>query len=302
MSIIIQDKGLLTTIQSSNGAVDSLSPQLANKLVGNSVDADTVEMVVRPAIIQFTEPTVIAFSGAFFKALVGDKTIYPNRIYIFDKGDVLQFTDINRGSRIYLAVAGGIRYEKSNILESGDEIIMCRNYTELHDEIFNMMRNNETVSWGIDTYALAEIYLSDDFHIVRRDDTPDEIYEKLIEREYTIVGERNRFAIYLKGEEIEFDPDRIDNYGILGGVFIQDNQPVMAFNDFVTSTSLPHVGTIPSYHMHKLAQKTNGSLLKFKVIDAEDAHVELYKFEMWKKTIFKAIDYKIKKELVKEKM
>lgn len=302
MSIIIQDKGLLTSIQSREGAVDSLSLELANKLVGNKIDKDTIEMVVKPAIIQFTEPTVIAFSGAFFKASVGDKAVYPNRMYIFDKGDVLRFTESNRGSRIYLAVAGGIRFDNTNVLDSGDEVIMCREYTTLHDEIFSMMRSKKTVSWGIDTYALAEIYLSDNFHIVRREDTPNEIYEQISEREYTIVGERNRFAIYAKGQEIEFNPDRIDNYGILGGVFIQDNQPVMAFNDFVTSTTLPHIGTIPSYHMHKLAQKTNGSLIKFNIIEAEDAHVFLYNFEMWKKSVFKAIDYKIKKELVKEKM
>src|SRR5699024_8837500 len=67
-------------------------------------------------------------------------------------------------------------------------------------------------------------------------------------------------------------------------------------------TELTHIGTIPSYHMHKLGQKRRGSKIKFKAIDASDAHAEAYGHYLWVNSLFKAIDYKISKELVKEKM
>src|SRR5699024_7395008 len=173
MSIIIQDKGLLSTVVTSSDALDQLSPQIANKLVGNDVDAKTSEMLIRPAKIQFTEPTVIAFSGALFDVTVGDKTSSAHRVYTLDRGHVLMFHRSERGGRVYLAVAGGMKKSGRNVLESGDELTMRRNYTEQHHEIFSMMRNKPTVSWGIGSYSLAEVYLSDNFHVVRRAGVPE---------------------------------------------------------------------------------------------------------------------------------
>lgn len=301
MSIIIQDKGLLSTVVSSSEALDNLSPQIANKLVGNPVDEKTIEMVIRPAKIAFTEPTVIAFSGALFNVTVGDKKLSANRMYILDRGDVLTFHDSDRGGRVYLAIAGGIKTSGSNVLESGDEITMRRAYTELHDEIFSMMRNRSTVSWGIGSYSLAEVYLSDNFHIVKRKGVDESVYRTL-EDTYAVTFEKYRYAINLEGEAVDYTDDSVDNYGVSGGVFLKDGQPFIALNDFEDSIEYTHIGTIPSYHMHKLAQKTKDSKLKFTEIDVEHAYVNLYNYEMWKKSLFKAIDYKISKELVKEKM
>ncbi|CAD2077985.1 KipI antagonist [Jeotgalicoccus aerolatus] len=315
MSLIIQDAGLLTIMQTVkkqtsteqqnneyNGAVDSLSPMLANKLVGNDVEEPTLEMSGQPGVIQFTEPTIIAYSGGDFKGQVNGEKIEPNRIYHMDRGDVLSFRESTRGSRLYLAVAGGIAVEKSNVLKSGDEVTMRRNYTALHDEIFHMMSNKRKVSWGIGIYSLVEVYLSDIYHIVKRPDVPDEVYEQLEEREYTVTQEDNRIQLSVDGQMIEFAGEDCVNPGILGGVYLNDQLPVIALNDFDAETSLTHIGTIPSYHMHKLGQKRRGSKIKFQTIDIDDAHAETYGYYLWVNSLFKAIDYKISKELVKEKM
>lgn len=313
MSLIVQDSGLLTILQildpepsakgnEYNGACDRLAHQLANQLVGNDVTVPTVEMTLQPSVIKFTEPTIIAFSGAGFKAKSGDRGIFLNRIYLFDRGDELEFIPQTKGNRIYLAVAGGLEAEGSNILKSGDEIIMCRNYTAHHDELFNMLKRRSQVNWGVDTYALVEVYLSDTYHLVRRPDVSDEIYEQLESAEYTVRNEKNRVALYVDGPEIPLENVGIEHAGVKGGVHIADNQPVLALNDFNKVTTAPQVGTIPSYHLHKLSQKSTGSKIQFKVIDADDAHANLYAHHLWVKSLFKAIDYKLSKELVKEKM
>ncbi len=154
MSLIIQDSGMLTLLQTLdpevsargneyNGACDRLAHQLANQLVGNSPEQPTIEMTLRPGAIKFTEPTIVAFSGAEFKAKSGDRDIFINRIYLFDRGDELIFGESTRGNRVYLAVAGGIKVEGSNVLRSGDEVIMCRDYTPQHDELFNMLKQQK---------------------------------------------------------------------------------------------------------------------------------------------------------------
>ena len=258
MSLIIQEGGLLTILQTVekqtkseqknneyNGAVDSLSPMLANKLVGNDVNEPTIEMSGQPAVIQFTEPTIIAYSGGDFNGKVSDDDIQPNRIYHVDRGDVLSFQGSTRGSRLYLAIAGGIAVEKSNVLKSGDEVIMRRNYTALHDEIFHMMSNKRKVSWGIGIYSLVEVYLSDTYHIVKRPDVPLEVYEKLEEREYTVTQEENRIQLSVEGQEIEYAGTDCVSPGVLGGVYLDNNLPTIALNDFAQETELAHIGTIP---------------------------------------------------------
>jgi len=313
MSIIVQDSGLLTILQTLdpeasakgneyNGACDRLAHQLSNQLVGNDSSAPTVEMMRQHSVIKFTEPTIIAFSGAGFKGKSGGREIFLNRIYLFDRGDELEFIPQKKGNRIYLAVAGGLKTEGSNVMKSGDEIVMCRDYTAHHDELFNMMKRRSEVNWGVDTYALVEVYLSDIYHIVRRPDIPDEVYEKLESGEYTVRNEKNRTALYVDGPEIALQDIGIEHAGVKGGVHIADNRPVLALNDFNKVTTAPQIGTIPSYHLHKLSQKSTGSKIQFKVIDAADAHANLYAHHLWVKSLFKAIDYKLSKELVKEKM
>src|SRR5699024_12456634 len=112
MSIIVQDSGLLTILQTLdpeasakgneyNGACDRLAHQLSNQLVGNDSSAPTVEMMRQHSVIKFTEPTIIAFSGAGFNGKSGDSAIFLNRIYLFDRCDELHFIPQNNGNHIH---------------------------------------------------------------------------------------------------------------------------------------------------------------------------------------------------------
>lgn len=317
MSVIIENSGLLTLLQTLdkkenddnrvyNGALDRLAFQMANQLVGNPKDALTVEMTVQPAVIKFTEPTIVAFSGADFAGEVNGRILNTNRIYLFDRGDTVKFDSQKRGNRLYMGVAGGIETEGTNVLSSGDELIMKREYTEQHKELFNILRTNNTVNWGVDYYALTEVYISDIFHIVKVPGVDPKIYEQLEKNTYSVHNEKNRIMMYLKGGAVDVaetaNGHDIEQYGLRGGVFIPEDQPVITLNDFDQPTTASHVGTIPSYHLHKLAQKRPGSQLQFKCIDIEDAHANLYAHHLWITSLFKAIDYKLSKELVKEKL
>ncbi|UTI85464.1 hypothetical protein NIT60_01775 [Mammaliicoccus sciuri] len=50
-----------------------------------------IEMTIKLPSIQFTEPTLIAFTGANFPAFVDGKKIAPYKIHLMDKGEVLKF-------------------------------------------------------------------------------------------------------------------------------------------------------------------------------------------------------------------
>src|SRR5699024_7895461 len=189
MSVIIKDSGLLTILQTVsktitednndyNGAVDNLSPRLANKLVGNDVYEPTIEMSGQPGAIQFTEPTIFAYSGGDFRGTMNDETVDNNRIYHANRGDILSFVESNRGCCVYIAASRGLSIEYCTVLKSGDEFIMSRYYTSLHDEVFYMMMNKRKVSWGFGVYFIVEVYLLDTYHLVKRPGVPNEVYEQ----------------------------------------------------------------------------------------------------------------------------
>lgn len=76
MSLIIREAGLYSSIQDlgrqkqqhigivKNGSIDQLNHRLANMLVGNEEGEALIEMTIKLPSIQFTEPTLIAFTGA----------------------------------------------------------------------------------------------------------------------------------------------------------------------------------------------------------------------------------------------
>lgn len=124
MSIIIENPGLFSSFQDfgrqgyehdgviPGGAIDFLAHEIANRLVANDKNEATLEMTTKMARIRFTEPTLIALSGGNFKAWTQNMRILPNKLYLVEKGDVLQFSESNRTSRVYLAIGGGVELEE----------------------------------------------------------------------------------------------------------------------------------------------------------------------------------------------
>ena len=68
-------------------------------------------MTHKMAEIRFTEPALIALTGGNFKAETQNITIYPNKLYLIEEGEVLKFRETSRTSRVYLAVGGGFKLD-----------------------------------------------------------------------------------------------------------------------------------------------------------------------------------------------
>ncbi len=126
MSIVrVIRAGLLTTIQDpgrpgfrqfgvpSGGAMDRFSHELANRLVGNSPSAATLEMTLSGDELEFTAETLIAIAGGDFSPVTtisaeSDSLAVPqNTPVTVPAGTRIRFQTARRGCRCYLAVAGG---------------------------------------------------------------------------------------------------------------------------------------------------------------------------------------------------
>ena len=118
--IRVLSPGLLTTVQDAErtghgaigvgtaGAMDSVSLRLANLLVGNAQNAAALEITLRGPRLRFETAALIAIAGAEIDARCGDEAIPLWRPVLLQAGSELNLGGMRRGTRAYLAVAGGI--------------------------------------------------------------------------------------------------------------------------------------------------------------------------------------------------
>jgi antagonist of KipI len=129
MSIEVIDGGLRTTVQDlgrpdtihlgvpEGGAADPWSHAVANLLLGNAVDAATLEMTLVGPTLRFPSPVTVALAGADLGGRVrGGRRVRPGRSERLEAGDVLEFPGAMAdsghgraaGARAYLALPGGV--------------------------------------------------------------------------------------------------------------------------------------------------------------------------------------------------
>ncbi|EKU48551.1 biotin-dependent carboxyltransferase family protein [Staphylococcus massiliensis] len=334
MSIIIEDGGLFSSFQDlgrkgyehlgiiASGALDSLAHEIANRLVGNDKNEATLEMTHKMARIRFTEPTLIAITGAHFKAHVGDMSIYPSKLYRLEKGDVLTFTDHTKSTRAYLAVAGGFELDTwlgststdmisklggfhGRTLKAGDEINMKRDYNERHHKLFENLEKSKKATWGVDGYTLSLNYLSDVIHVIKSkgaEDFTEATKKQFTTNEYKLTSKANRVGIVLDGVPIKAYYDDMPPHQAVKRGSIQvkrDGTPIILLNDHYTLGSYPQLGTVASYHISKISQKPQGAKLKFQYIDIEQAEKNLIKYDRWVNQLFHCIEFKMQEEMAK---
>lgn len=90
------------------GALDQYALSAANLLVGNAPGAAGLECTLLGPELEFTEDTLVAFSGAYMAALLDDVAVHPDTAFQVRAGQVLRLSYPKGGARLYLAVAGGI--------------------------------------------------------------------------------------------------------------------------------------------------------------------------------------------------
>lgn len=112
--------GLLTTIQDlgrwgwqrfgvpTAGPMDHRSHRLSNALAGNGVDAAALEVTLVGPEMEFEDDRRLAVAGAVFELTVDGQRVPDHAPFEVQRGTRLRFGRRIRGSRAYVAIAGGI--------------------------------------------------------------------------------------------------------------------------------------------------------------------------------------------------
>jgi len=213
--VTIVEPGLFTSLQDrgrfgfsgwgipSSGAMDQLSLQLANKILNNSPDAACLEITQFGPTLDFSEETVVLFSGAATPVLLNNAPIHLSNLQwlAVKKGDQLNIGYLKNGLRSYMAIKGG--FQTDPLFGSRSQSMGISQYDKLrkHDILnYNQMeeflsppttRVKPTYPW-INRKHLA-VYPGPEFSFLEENEK-----DELLNSHFTISQYSNRMAIQLE--------------------------------------------------------------------------------------------------------
>jgi len=121
--ITLLKAGIYTTVQDRgrfmgahlgipvSGAMDRKSADLANLMLGNNKNDALLECTFIGPTIAFHKPTLISIVGAQIPAFLNEELLDTTRAIHIQEEDQLTFGKMEKGSRFYIGVKGGVLSE-----------------------------------------------------------------------------------------------------------------------------------------------------------------------------------------------
>ncbi|SAL58670.1 urea amidolyase-like protein [Caballeronia terrestris] len=327
--------GVLTSVQdlgrhgyrhlgvSSGGALDALSLEIGNRIVGNKADAAGIEVTFGPTVLRFKHATRVAITGTDFGATLDDEPVYSWWSLPVQAGQELTLRAAKRGMRGYVCVAGGIDVLPmlgsrstdlgacfgglgGRALRDGDRLpvgvaqphpgiafspaepafgVKAPAWCKfvLVDEPLRRGRHAPGVAWSIPVRVLRGPEYAS---------FTDEALSNFWTEEWTITPNSNRMGFRLAGTPLE-RKSRIDllSHAVLPGT-IQvppNGQPIVLMGDAQTTGGYPKIGAVIKADLWKLAQARLNSGVRFIETSVEEARHALADERMYVKQVETAI-------------
>jgi len=330
MTIHVLHPGVLATIQDKgrygyqqfgvivSGAMDPYSLRIANRLVGNSENEGALEVTMFGTSLQFERDTVVAITGADLTALLDSEPAPAWRPLLIRKGSILKFKAARRGSRAYVAVAGGFdvpavmgsksTYLKAGIggfqgrtLKKGDFLRIGTELSERNQEVYDQLSEIGGVAkWSVRYDGLLRFGQTARIRVVQgtefdRFDAASK--QALFNGSYTLTTDADRMGYRFTGPPLSLEKQfELLSEGVTyGTVQIPSNgQPIILMADRQTTGGYPKIAQVITADLPTLAQLQPNSTIQFEEVTHEEAELELQYCEGILKDIKIGIDLKLK--------
>lgn len=303
MSLTIIKAGMLDTIQDGgryghqhlginpSGAMDKYAMQVANALVGNELNEAVIELHFPAAVFLFTQPVLIALSGADFSASINGEPVPSLHCIAVNKNDALQFHRPLNGARAYLAVRGGfeatqwLQSKSTNIkakaggyegrsLQKGDQIRIKNNASFENQDDFKIL------PWSADVKAIEdtkEIFVLPGSEWDRLTPASTTIFTST---PFIITKQSDRMGYRLLNNPLETTTKEemvssAVNFGTIQ--LLPDGKLIILMADHQTTGGYPKIGHVITAHHSKLAQLNAGDGVWFRLTDQQTAEDLLVK-------------------------
>ena len=306
MSLRILRPGLLTTVQDRGryglqhlgivpcGPMDPVAFELANGAVGNFAGEAALEITLIGPEVAFEADALVALCGATFEAKAAGKPLALDRPVLLPKGTLLNTGRAVRGSRAYLAVAGGIGTApvlgsrstympakfggwEGRALRAGDVLPLSKNAQDLAVRRFRKLLNGKrSVTWSAPALTSPErepivIHAMEGRHHARFDAAAQRAF---FEATWKVSPDSNRMGFRLAGpvlaraEAVEI----LSEPACLGTVQVPANGlPIALMADRQTTGGYPKIAEIAAADVPRLAQLASGGTVQFARCTLEQA-------------------------------
>ena len=291
--------GPLTTVQdqgrighralgvSRGGALDLFAAQIANLLVGNSVEVALLEVTLGGLRLRFEEARFVAWCGGEFSVEMAGDRIPAGRRSVVRQGEELRVESSGPGCRAWIAIAGEIETPivlgsrstdlrsgfgglKGRALRAGDELSLgaCSapppkaarvadwgapeawSHSALRNPVLRVVRGTEWLEFTAEARA--------DF----------------LNSPFTVSTKADRMGVRLKGVALR----RLRNRELLseavapGTVQVaHDGQPILLLGDCQTIGGYPKIGHVVTVDLATAAQLQPNDVVRFQEVSLPDA-------------------------------
>ena len=307
MSLRVRDPGLLTTVQdlgrygyshlgiSPGGAADSLAMRIANLLVGNAENAAALEMTLAGVTLEVDEQSVVALTGSKCDCRINNDTAPMWQAIRVPAGGVLTCGPMKTGSRLYLAIQGGLDVQP---IMGSASTNMAGHFGGFEgrwlrkDDLLGVRKGPNSRLPTLKPGTVEALYSREPLRVTRgaqHDWFGLEAFGKLLSCPYTVSEQSNRSGLRLKGEPIS---PRVRSQLLTEGISLgaiqvpQDEQPIILFVDQQTTGGYPKIANVITADLYRLGQLRPREQVRFIEVAIPEAIHLLRDQEEWLKQIF----------------
>ncbi|UUU31906.1 biotin-dependent carboxyltransferase family protein [Streptomyces sp. CA-210063] len=272
--------GALTTLQDlgrfghaglgvpRSGALDQPAHRLANRLVGNTADAATLETTLTGVAVRADQPVTVAVTGAPASVRIdGRPAAWATPVHV-PAGATLDVGAATCGLRSYVAVGGGI--DVSPVLGSrSTDLLSGLGPAPLRDgDVLplgvpqGLPRHADTVFWPQPPRELLLPVLPGP----RDDWFTTAALRTLATARFTVSSQSNRIALRTDGPVLEraMHGELPSEGMVIGAIQVPpDGRPVVFLADCPTTGGYPVIGVVPERGLPAAAQAVPGLPLRF---------------------------------------
>jgi len=295
--IKVNKPGFLTTVQDLGrmgyqqfgmpvaGAMDQFSAQIANQLVGNEWSEATLEITMMGPELEFIGEALIALTGADLTPTINGKPAPMWQSFTVKTGDILSFKGMKKGSRSYVAVAGGLEipeimgskstYLKGKLggyegraLKAGDSLKVKTIDSQIKAFKGYYLPEKLRPTYG-NSYKIRVVLGPQDDYFT------EEGIKTFFNSPYKITHEADRMGFRLDGPKIEHEKgaDIISDGIAFGAVQVPGHgSPIIMMADRQTTGGYAKIATVITPDIPLLSQAKTGDTIQFVKVNIEEAH------------------------------
>ena len=281
--IKVLKSGLFSTIQDKgrfgygafgvpkSGAMDFYSAELANTLLGNTINDAVLEITMIGPQLKFDVECLLVITGADMSPSINRKTIQNNKVYRIKKFDTLGFDKLKSGLRAYVAVKGGFKSDMVLGSQSYYQPLTLANKLNNGDTLY--LNQSENTFDTYETFSKLKVvdYSSPNIHVFKGPE-----FERLscnqkselTSLESQVTNLYNRMAYQLSAL-FDNDLESILTGPVLPGTvqLTPSGKLIVLMRDCQTTGGYPRVLQLTESAINLLSQKKEKDKIVFKLVE-----------------------------------